>query len=105
MIEKFSNLAVNILSAAITTTTATSCSLTDAHSFPTSGSFRIKIDDEILLVTAVAGNTFTITRSVEGTVARPRTPAEPPVPSCSPRVAWKHGLPTASSRTSTTTSR
>ena len=50
MIEKFSNLAVNVLSAAMTTT-ATSCSLTDAFSFPASGSFRIKIDDEILIVT------------------------------------------------------
>ena len=70
MTEKFSNLTANILSAAIATTTATSCSLTDAHSFPTSGSFRIKIDDEILLVTAVAGNTFTAARAVEGTVAR-----------------------------------
>lgn len=69
MIEKFSNLAVNVLSAAMTTT-ATSCSLTDAHSFPTSGSFRIKIDDEILIVTAVVGNTFTVTRGAEGTVAR-----------------------------------
>lgn len=69
MTEKFSNFAVNTLAAAIATTTATSCALTDAHSFPTSGSFRIKIDDEILIVTAVAGNTFTATRGAEGTVA------------------------------------
>jgi len=69
MIEKFSNLAVNKLSAAIATTTATSCALHDASSFPTSGSFRIRIDDEILVVTAVAGNTFTVTRGAEGTIA------------------------------------
>jgi hypothetical protein len=69
MIEKFSNLAVNVLSAAMTTT-ATSCSLTDAFRFPASGSFRIKIDDELLIVTAVAGNTFTVARGAEGTTAR-----------------------------------
>jgi hypothetical protein len=68
-IEKFSNLAVNVLSAALTAT-ATSCVVTDAHSFPTSGSFRIKVEEEILIVTAVAGNTFTVTRGAEGTVAR-----------------------------------
>jgi len=68
MTEKFSNFAVNKLSAAMATT-ATSCSLHDASSFPTSGSFRIKIDDEILVVTAVAGNVFTVTRGAEGTPA------------------------------------
>jgi hypothetical protein len=70
MIEKFSNFAVTTLSATIATPTAASCSVHDATFFPASGSFRIKIDDEILLVTAVAGTTFTITRGVEGTVAR-----------------------------------
>ena len=34
-----------------------------------SGNFRIKIDGEILIVTGVAGNTFTITRGAEGTTA------------------------------------
>jgi hypothetical protein len=69
MIEKFANNAATTLSAAITTTTATSCTVTDASTFPASGSFRIKIDGEILVVTAVAGGTFTITRGAEGTVA------------------------------------
>ena len=69
MTEKFSNNAVNTLSAAITTTTATSCTVTDATGFPTSGNFRIKIDGEILIVTGVAGSTFTVTRGAEGTVA------------------------------------
>ena len=69
MIEKFANNAATTLSAAITTTTATSCTVTDASGFPASGSFRIKIDGEILVVTAVAGGTFTITRGAEGTVA------------------------------------
>jgi hypothetical protein len=69
MTEKFSNQAVSTLSAAITTTTATSCTVTDATTFPTSGNFRIKIDGEILIVTGMAGSTFTITRGAEGTVA------------------------------------
>ena len=69
MTERFSNQAVTTLSAAITTTTATSCTVTDATTFPIAGNFRIKIDGEILLVTAVVGTTFTITRGVEGTTA------------------------------------
>ena len=69
MTEKFSNQAVTTLSAAITTPAATSCTVTDTLPFPTGGNFRIKIEDEILLVTAVAGFTFTVTRGLEGTVA------------------------------------
>jgi len=69
MIEKFANFAVTTLSAAIGTTAAATCSVTDPFSFPTSGGFRIKIDEEILIVTAVAGNVFTVTRGAEGTVA------------------------------------
>ena len=69
MTERFSNQAVTTLSAAITTTTATSCTVTDATMFPTAGNFRIKIDAEILIVTTVAANAFTITGGAEGTVA------------------------------------
>jgi hypothetical protein len=69
MTERFSNQAVTALSAAITTVTAANCTVTDATTFPTAGNFRIKIDGEILIVTAVAGTTFTITRGAEGTVA------------------------------------
>jgi len=67
--ETFANQAVTTLSAAITTTTATSCTVVDATAFPASGSFRIRIDGEICIVTNVAGTTFTITRGAEGTVA------------------------------------
>jgi hypothetical protein len=67
--EAFANQAVSTLSAAITTATAASCSVVDATAFPATGNFRIKIDDELLIVTAVAGNTFTIIRGVEGTTA------------------------------------
>lgn len=38
-----------------------------ATGFPTTGKFRIRIDDEILLVTAVSGTTFTCSRAQEGT--------------------------------------
>ena len=69
MAETFSNQAVSTLSAAITTTTATSCTVTDATTFPATGNFRIKIDSEILLVTTRASNTFTVTRGQEGTTA------------------------------------
>ena len=69
MAEKFSNNAVNTLSAAITTTTATSLTVTDATGFPATGNFRIKIDSELFIVTGVAGNTFTVTRGAEGTTA------------------------------------
>jgi len=69
MTERFSNQAVTALSAAIATTTATICNVTDASTFPASGNFRIKIDGEILLVTAVSTNTFTIVRGQEATVA------------------------------------
>lgn len=69
MTERFSNQAVTTLSAAITTTAAASCTVTDATTFPTAGNFRIKIDAEILIVTAVAGSTFTVTRGAEGTTA------------------------------------
>ena len=70
MAETFSNQAVTTLSAAITTTTATSCTVTDATTFPATGNFRIKIDSEILIVTAVATGTFTIT-------SRKREPWQP----------------------------
>lgn len=58
-----------------TTTTATvnnssdpvTVAATSATGFPTAGNFRIKIDNEILLVTAVSGLNFTASRAQEGT--------------------------------------
>jgi hypothetical protein len=69
MTELFANSAATTLSAAITTTAATSVSVASALGFPVSGNFRIKIDSEILIVTGVAGTTFTVVRGAEGTVA------------------------------------
>lgn len=69
MAEVFANSAASTLSAAITTTGATSCTVTSATGFPSSGNFRMLVDSEIMIVTAVAGSTFTITRGAEGTTA------------------------------------
>ena len=41
----------------------------NATDFPTEGDFRVIVDTEIMLVTAVSGSTFTVTRGVEGTSA------------------------------------
>lgn len=40
-----------------------------AAAFPTSGNFRILVDNELMLVTAVSGNVFTLTRPIENTSA------------------------------------
>jgi hypothetical protein len=47
----------------------TSLSVSSAANFPTSPQFRIRIEDELLLVTGVAGTTFTVTRGIEGSTA------------------------------------
>ena len=70
MIEQFTNDAASTLAEVIRTASVTTCKVASAAAFPASGSFRIKIDNEILIVTAVSGTTFTITRGAEGTTAR-----------------------------------
>lgn len=58
------------LGAAITSTTATSITLSAVGSLPTSGTVVIKIDSEEMLVTAGLGTTtLTVTRGVNGTTA------------------------------------
>ena len=66
--EQFSNNAQTTLSGGIDNV-VTSLTVASASGFPTSGNFRIIIDGEILLVTAVSGTTFTVTRGAEGTAA------------------------------------
>lgn len=66
--ETFSNFGETTLAAALTIG-ATSLTVSDAENFPGSGNFRIKIDNELLLVTGVSGNTFTVTRAAESTTA------------------------------------
>lgn len=47
----------------------TSFTVTDPSEFPTVGEFRVRVDDELMFVTSVVGSTFTVTRSIESTVA------------------------------------
>lgn len=51
------------------TASSTIIQVTDSAGFPTVPSFRIRIEDELLLVTAVEGNNFTVMRGVENTTA------------------------------------
>jgi hypothetical protein len=47
----------------------TSLSVSSASFFPTVGQFRILIDSEYMIVTAVSGTTLTVTRGAEGSAA------------------------------------
>jgi len=66
--ERFANGGLSSLSAGIDNAT-TSLTVASAVGFPTGGNFRIVIDSEIMLVTSVQGQTFTVTRGAEGTTA------------------------------------
>lgn len=65
MAEQFSNNASSLLDGSITSEDTT-LNVLDASSFPTEGNFRLLIDTEYLLVTAVAANQFTVERGAEG---------------------------------------
>jgi Flp pilus assembly protein TadG len=72
----FNNAAfTTTLASAITTATATSISVNSATPFPISGlptTFRIKVDSEIMVVTAATGSgnkTWTVQRGQDGTTA------------------------------------
>lgn len=49
---------------------ATTVTVVNASGYPSSGNFRIKIDQEIMLVTSVSGAVWTVTRGVESTSAQ-----------------------------------
>lgn len=67
-IERFTNDAVTTLAANITSAAQTTVDVDSDSDFPTSPQFRIKIGEEIMLVTALpAANQFTVTRGVENT--------------------------------------
>lgn len=72
MAEQLANDALTTLASAIGASD-TSLTVASATGFPTTGNFRIRIDNEILLVTAVAGTTFTVNRGQEGTTAAPHS--------------------------------
>lgn len=66
--ERFVNNAQSPLDGSITSGALT-LAVDSATAFPTDGQFRVIADGEIMLVTAVSSNTFTVTRGVEGTAA------------------------------------
>jgi len=70
MAQKLLNSAASTLAAAITDA-ATSIVVADSATFlpGTDGSFRVKIDDELIIVTSISGNTLTVTRGAEETTA------------------------------------
>lgn len=70
--EQFANVASTTLNGTINNS-VTSLVVASATGFPSSGQFRILIESEILLVTAVAGTTFTVTRGAESTTAASHT--------------------------------
>ena len=71
--ERFANGGLSSLAAGIDNA-VTSLTVASAVGFPTGGNFRIIIDSEIMLVTAVQGKTFTVTRAQRG-LRRPATAA------------------------------
>lgn len=66
--ERLINRGQTTLSAGCTISDS-SLSVTDGSVFPSSGDFRILIGSEIMLVTARATNTLTVTRAIEGSTA------------------------------------
>lgn len=68
VVSQLANNAVNTLASAITDAQLT-LTVGDAKAFPSTGDFRILLGSETMLVTAVAVETFTVTRGIEGTVA------------------------------------
>lgn len=67
-VELFANNAQTTLNGGINNS-VTSITVTSASGFPATGNFRILIDSEIMIVTAVSSNTFTVTRGAESTTA------------------------------------
>jgi len=67
-VEQFSNEGSAALDGAITNS-VTSITVKSPVRVPSSGTFRARIDDEYLKVTAVSGNTWTVTRNDGGSTA------------------------------------
>lgn len=66
--ERLANDAESTLDGALTDS-ATTLNVLSATTFSSEGDFRIRVNDEIMLVTAVSTNTFTVERGIEGTTA------------------------------------
>lgn len=67
--EILKNNSATTLSADITSTSATSFTVTDGSVFPATGDFHLLVDTEIMLCTARSTNTLTVVRGQEGTTA------------------------------------
>src|SRR4051812_31733147 len=71
-VEQFANNAISTLFTGITSS-ATTLQVADPNLFPSSPQFRLVVENEIMLVTAIntgtSPATFTITRGIEGTSA------------------------------------
>lgn len=65
-LEQFANVPQTTLNGNISAG-ATSLVVASASGFSTVGNFRIVIDNEIFIVTAISGTTFTVTPGAEGT--------------------------------------
>src|SRR5581483_2442921 len=68
MPEQFADLAQTTLASSINSS-VTSITVSDGSSFPSSGTYSIIIDSEIMTVTARSGNTLTVTRNEFGGAA------------------------------------
>lgn len=68
MTEQFANNASTTLNGAINNSTTTVV-VTNGSVFSQSGTFRVIVDSEIMLVSAISGNTLTVARGQEGTSA------------------------------------
>jgi hypothetical protein len=67
-VEQYANLAQDTLNGGISNVDL-SATLIDASEFPATGTFRIRIEDELIKVTARSGNVLTLVRAQEGTTA------------------------------------
>jgi hypothetical protein len=71
--ELLANLVSTTLSASISSTSATSCTVASATGFPVATlgvtQFRVNIDNELIIVTNTEGTKWTISRGAEGTTA------------------------------------
>jgi len=76
MAEQFSNFARTTIVSAIDDVEGTLV-VDYATNFPTSGDFRLRCGNELMLCTAVSGTSFTVTRGVEGTTAAAHAAGSP----------------------------
>lgn len=69
MTETFINGASETTLNGAINNSVTSLIVTDNTQVPSRGNFRLRIDNELMLVTGVSGSTLTVTRGIEGTTA------------------------------------